>query len=113
VVKQKQYAPEILDLNFKPSKFVKCGQQLEICAKARDRNGDTVQFTWKQQAGDDPLESFSVIDSIQTGSNAEECVTFKPDKGFNQIQLIASEDAQGGRADSLSFPLHVAEGNCS
>lgn len=112
VINAKEYAPEILDLSFEPSKFVKCGQSLKICAKARDRNGDTLQFNWKKQAGKEMIESFSVAESTQTGNNAEECVRLTPNQGFNQIQLIVSEDAQGGRADSISFPLHVGDGNC-
>jgi len=114
VVEQREYPPEILNLEFNPSKFVTCGEAIEICAKARDRNGDTVAFSWQQQAGNKPLEPFSVTDSVQTGSEAEECVTLKPNKGFNQIQLIVSQDdgGQGSTADSISFPLHVGDGSC-
>ena len=116
VVQTEEYAPEILDLKFKPSKFVKCGKQLEICAKARDRNGDTINFEWTQQAGDEPIEGFSVKETVQTGNNAEQCVTIKPNKGFNQLKLTISQENppnKGTSTDTISFPLHVGDGNCS
>lgn len=114
IIKEQNYAPEILDLQFNPSKFVQCGEQIEICVQARDRNADTIQFTWKQLAGDDPRSPISVSKASQTGSDAEECVQFQPDRGFNQLKVVAAEkDGSTGKFDSISFPLHVGKGNCS
>ncbi len=113
VVEERNYSPEILNLEFNPSKFVQCGEQLEICVEARDRNGDTLEFTWKQLAGDQPRQEMSISEATQTGSDAKECVTFKPDRGFNQLKVVASEQgSSAGKFDSISFPLHVGKGNC-
>jgi len=43
--------PQIVDLTFSPSKFVAAGAKSTVCARARDLNGDQLEYEWNQVGG--------------------------------------------------------------
>jgi len=119
--------PTILQVEYKPSKFINVGDNDVICATASDPNGDPVEFAWDHADGpicDTPL----VISSERKGNDTTECVSLTPKNAgsymFEVKVLDLLHDEEGNlisfeqwlRAhgypndshDSLAFPLYVA-----
>jgi len=118
--------PTIINLNYKPSKFISAGDKDIICATANDPNGDPIQFAWAHADGpicDTPL----VISSEKSGDSTTECVQIMPqnagsysfevmvfdllhDESGNLItfeQWLRAHGYPNDSHDSLRFPLYV------
>jgi hypothetical protein len=118
--------PNLVDLEYNPSKFVIKGDLTTICATAVDPNGDSIEFEWDIQAGGmctGPDVSSSTLD----GDKVIECVQITPNEGGDywfevwMYDLLHGEDGQLIRIerwlsehgypneshDSLRFPLYV------
>lgn len=94
--------PSIDDLAIRPSKFISTCDQATLAATASDPNGDALSYAWAIVDG--PTGGALVS---PTGNPATFSATTA---GDYTVQLTVS-DSHGANV-SLTFPMHVAPGNC-
>ena len=103
--------PVIENLRFDPSKFVKCGQRVQVCVDARDPDDDPLTISWTKRAGVDPIAGPKVVTQQRDSGLTTQCVSVKPAAGSTQFEVTVQEQ-NGSGSDSLTFPVH-ATGDCS
>lgn len=113
--------PTLENLTFHPSKFVRCGQTIKICAHAQDRQGDRMRFEWAQLEGPSPKSPLEIASTERDGRTAQQCVQFTPAPGDAKIRVgVFDSGPDSTRADkggigfhdSMTFPVY-ANDKCS
>lgn len=117
--------PELTGLTFTPSKFIKAGGKVTVCATANDPNGDPLDFGWDQIGGS--LCGDTVISTKKEGNDTTQCVDLTPPEAGDYLfqikvydmihdennKLVRVEDwlkAHGypnSSHDALRFPVYV------
>lgn len=119
--------PQLGQVTFSPSKFIKTGEKTTVCVTANDPNGDPIEFEWDQIGG--ALCGADVISSQKQGDSTTECADVEPMEAGNYLfevrmydllhnennKLVRYEDwlrAHGypnDSHDSLRFPVYVGK----
>lgn len=93
--------PRIDGLSFRPGKFVSQCDKAGITVTASDPNGDALSYAW------------SVVNGPGGGliTSSGNTATFTPGAAGDYELKVVVTDVHGGTT-SLTFPLHVAPGQC-
>ena len=130
VIATLNHPPRVDGLEFIPSKFISCPNDVTICVDASDPDNDPMRVEWNILSGPTPLTLPQVTTSSVSNGTLTECIKFKPGVGnwtlevtvFDQLfenGLLTDFETyytnQGNpqqSRDSLSFPLYGEQGTC-
>jgi len=119
--------PQLTELTFSPSKFIRAGEQTVVCATAIDPNGDPLEFAWGQVGG--TMGVTGITSTTNPDGSVTECATIAPPSAGDYMfevriyDLVQNELGNRVRIeqwlndrgypndsrDSLQFPVHVGE----
>ena len=106
--------PEVVTVDFNPSKFITCGESVRVCVEGRDPDGSELEASWEQVSGEELREEIEVLTNFPGPGTVRQCVKITPDKGTSKMKVTIKEvgNPKGNASDTLTFPLHVSPGNC-
>jgi hypothetical protein len=117
--------PQLTNLTFSPSKFIRAGETTTVCATAIDPNGDAMELEWSQVGGD--LGTGEVTTATNQDGSTTQCAPIGPadpgdyefevriydvirDENNNPIRVerwLSEHGYPSDSHDSLRFPVHV------